>query len=89
MPPKRKKMMNLSIRLNSLLRHTEPKPKKTLVKQNVSIDKNEIVLFKNVKIPQYEVEILQELEKKLKKVFKVVKEVEWHTQMGFTIDKEQ
>ena len=70
------------------LRYPEKKGNITLNTQNVAPDKNEIISFRNVKLPQYEIAILRELEKKLKKVFNIVGEIEWHTQMGITVDNQ-
>jgi len=47
---------------------------------------SEIVSFKSAQIPQFEADMLQEVEKQLNKEFTKVGKVEWETRMGFTAE---
>ncbi len=48
-----------------------------------------IVPFKDAKIPQFEADILQELENQLGKQFSLVNKVEWDTKMGFSVENQR
>jgi len=54
-----------------------------------SIEKAGIVDFKGAPIPQFEAEVLQELENQIGKQFKLVNGLNMRTQMGFTVENQR
>ncbi|MFX1297301.1 MAG: leucine-rich repeat domain-containing protein [Promethearchaeota archaeon] len=69
----------LLVEIDGLIRQVEAQEKK-------GAEEKKIVSFRRGQIPQFEADLLQELESQLGEQFTLVNKVEWYTQMGFSAE---